>query len=276
MKKAIRLYSLLCIFFVAMPFCASQPKVGLALGGGGAKGAATIGVLEVIEDAGIKIDYIAGTSIGAIIGGLYASGYSLKELKLLFLSQEWQDLLEGYRIEAKLKSLLSNRRVEQFRDTKIPFRCVTAEENTFEEVILSSGILYKAILASMSVPEMYEPVKWGNKYLVDGGVINNLPVDVVRNMGADIVIAIDLQQNGGFNIGTSLGLGGLAGWFLSRPDFKRYSQNIKDADICIHPRLPNFTAASFGRNNCQKMLRLGRDKAKEHWDELIEIKNRQQ
>lgn len=120
MKKAIRLYSLLCMFFVAMPFCASQPKVGLALGGGGAKGAATIGVLEVIEDAGIKIDYIAGTSIGAIIGGLYASGYSLKELKLLFLSQEWQDLLEGYRIEAKLKSLLSNRRVEQFRDTKIP------------------------------------------------------------------------------------------------------------------------------------------------------------
>ena len=273
MKKAIRLYSLLCMFFVAMPFCASQPKVGLALGGGGAKGAAIIGVLEVIEETGIKIDYIAGTSIGAIIGGLYASGYSIKEL--LFLSQEWQELLEGYRIEAKLKSLLSNRRVEQFRDTKIPFRCVTAEENTFEEVILSNGTLYKGILASMSVPEIYEPVKWGNKYLVDGGVINNLPVDVVRNMGADIVIAIDLQQNGGFNIGTSLGLGGLAGWALSRPDLKRYSQNIKDADIYIHPRLSSFSAANFGRNNSQKMLRLGRDKAKEHWDELMEIKNRQ-
>lgn len=274
--KFIRFYFLFAIFFAAMTIGVSQPKVGLALGGGGAKGAATIGVLKVIESAGIKVDYIAGTSIGAIVGGLYASGYSSRELELLFLSQEWQDVLEGHRIEAKLRTLLANRGVEQFKDTKIQFRCVAAEENSFDEVILSSGCLYKAIRASMSVPEIYEPVKWGNKYLVDGGVINNLPVDVVRDMGADIVIAIDLQQKGGFDFGFSSGIGGLVDWALSRPDIERRSQNIKDADVHIQPRLPDFTAASFGHDNCQLMLQFGEEKAREHWDELIEIKNRQQ
>lgn len=277
--KNIRFFFFIVVILTSISTNANRPKVGLALGGGGAKGAATIGVLNVIESAGIKVDFIAGTSIGAVIGGLYASGYSVKELETLFLSQEWQDILEGHTIETKLKSLLARRGVEQFKDTKIPFRCVAAEENSFEEVILSSGSLYTAIRASMSVPEIYEPVKWGNKYLIDGGVINNLPVDVARSMGADIVIAIDLQQKGEISLGIStkelFGIGGLVDWAFTRPDIKRRSQNIKDADVYIHPKLPDFTAASFGRDNCKHMLRLGTDNAKEHLEELIEISNRQ-
>lgn len=271
----IKISLLLLSVALATSSYARKPKVGLALSGGGAKGAATIGVLKVIERTGIKVDYVSGTSIGAIIGGLYSVGYSTKEMEELFLSQEWQDILEGQRVDAKLKSLFDNRGVTEFKDTKIPFRCVAAEENTYEEVVLSSGPIVKAIRASMSIPEIYEPVKWGNKYLVDGGVINNLPVDVVRSMGADIVIAIDLQQEDGFSIGVSLGVGGLVDWALSRPDKSRRTQNIKDADVHIHPRLPGFTAASFGHDNCELMLQMGEEKAREHLEELLEIKNRQ-
>lgn len=275
MKTTLRLCFILSFLIMATPISANRPKVGLALGGGGAKGAATIGVLKVIEFAGVKVDYIAGTSIGAIIGGLYASGYTPAELETLFVSQEWQDIVEGHRVEAKLKYLLAKYGVDQFEDTRIPFRCVAAEENSFEEVVLSKGPLYKAILASMSVPEIYEPVKWENMYLVDGGVINNLPVDVVKDMGADIVIAVDLQQKSSIEFGITLGIGGLVDWALNRPDQKKRVQNIKDADVYIHPQLPNYSAFSFSHDDCKQMIQFGERAALEHFDELLEIKNRQ-
>lgn len=274
--KRFRYYVIMAILLVVVPMYGGRPKVGLALGGGGAKGAATIGVLKVIESSGIKVDYVAGTSIGAIVGGLYAAGYFPEEMEELFLSLDWQDVAQGHRVEAMLKNLLDDIGVEQFSDTYIPFRCVAAEENSYEEVVLSSGILYKAIRASMSVPEIYEPVRWGNMYLVDGGVANNLPVDVVRDMGADIVIAVDLQQEPGFGISIPVGHGGVASWLLSRPDRKRREQNIKDADVYIHPDLYAFSAKDFGHKDCQIMLSLGEEEAMDHWDELIEIKNRQQ
>lgn len=270
-------HSLLILLFLvsSLSIQAQGLKVGLALGGGGAKGAATIGVLKVIERAGIKADYIAGTSIGAIIGGLYSVGYSISELETLFLSQEWQDVLEGHRVESKLKLLFENRGAKTFRDTRIPFKCVAAENGSFKEVVLSSGSLYKAIRASMSIPIVYEPVKWGDKYLVDGGLINNLPVDVVRAMGADIVIAIDLQQNGEFGIGITTGTGGLVDWFLTRPDIERRRKNILDADLHIHPILPDFTTVSFGHDNCELMIQMGEERGEWHWDELLEIRNSQ-
>ena len=102
MMKISKLIFLHVVVLISLQTWASPPKVGLALGGGGAKGAATIGALKVVEKAGIKVDYIAGTSIGAIIGGLYASGYTISEMETLFLSQDWQDILEGHRIDAKL------------------------------------------------------------------------------------------------------------------------------------------------------------------------------
>lgn len=263
-----------------LTFCFStltlaRPKVGLVLGGGGAKGAATIGALKVIEKAGIKVDYIAGTSIGAIIGGLYASGYTVGELETLFLSQEWQDILEGHRVDAKLKSLLTRRKKNTFNDTNIPFRCVATEMPMIKEVVLSSGNLVKAIRASMSIPELYEPVTWGDKDLVDGGMVNNLPVDVVKIMGANIVIAIDLSQEEQYSLGLGIGIGGLVDWALSRPDVSRYRINLEDVDVHIHPRLPDFTTMSFGHDNCELMMKLGEQEAQTHWDELRKIKNLQ-
>ena len=276
MLNSIKYAVLQIVCLICLSSFAAPPKVGLALGGGGAKGAATIGALKIIEQAGIKVDYIAGTSIGAIIGGLYASGYTVAEMETLFLSQDWQDVLEGHRVDAKLNQLFADHNVSTFQDTTIPFRCVAAEQKTMKEVVLSAGPLPKAIRASMSIPKFYEPVKWGNIYLVDGGVINNLPVDVVKDMGADIVIAIDLEQGRSYSLaGFSFKIGGLADWILARPDIPKRMENIKITDVHIHPRLPDFTAMSFGHDNCELMMQLGEKEAKDHWEELVEIKNRQ-
>ncbi|MBQ8656197.1 MAG: patatin-like phospholipase family protein [Prevotella sp.] len=277
MKKTFpqRLTITLLAVMLTMTSYAGVPKVGLVLGGGGAKGAATIGALKVIERSGIKIDYIAGTSIGAIIGGLYASGYTLDELETLFLSQEWQDVLESHRVDAKLKTLFHSRGIREFSDTRIPFWCVATERQSLAEVDFSSGDIVKAVRASMSIPELYEPVKWNDTELVDGGMVNNLPVDVVKEMGADIVIAIDLKQEDSNALGISIGVGGLVDWFLSRPDIDRYTINLEDVNVHIHPDLPDFTAMSFGHDNCELMMNLGEQEAQTHWEELQRVRNLQ-
>ena len=273
--KQKMLFVAVCLMFCFSTLAVARPKVGLVLGGGGAKGAATIGALKVIESAGIKVDYIAGTSIGAIIGGLYASGYTVSELETLFLSREWQDILEGHRVDAQLKSLFHSRGVWNFKDTKIPFTCVATDRWTIQEVDISTGDIVKAVRASMSIPELYEAVTWGDTELVDGGMVNNLPVDVAKAMGANIVIAIDLKQKDNVALGISLGVGGLLDWVLSRPDENRYLINLEDINVHIHPRLPDFTAMSFGHDNCELMMKLGEQEAQAHWDELIKIKNLQ-
>ena len=202
---------------------AGRPKVGLVLGGGGAKGAAEVGVLKVIEEAGIHIDYIAGTSIGSIVGGLYAAGYSAAELDTMFRTQEWLSLLtdrrsdiggepyqvkdgvtyifgfpvydrndngdtgiggfgmmRGTRIEQLIDSMVSYRGCASFESLPTPFRCVAADFRQAQEVVLGEGILAKAIRASMAIPGVFKPVSWNGTWLVDGGMLNNLPVDVVR------------------------------------------------------------------------------------------------
>lgn len=256
-----------------------QPKIGLALGGGGAKGAATIGALKVIEQAGIKIDYISGTSIGAVIGGLYAAGFSLDEIESFLFKLEPTDALDINHIESEMRRILRNRKCEYIENTRIPFRCVAVDGDNLKEFVLSEGKLYKAILASMSVPVVYPFVQWKNLALYDGGLLNNLPVDVVKKMGADIVIAIDLQQNenDGLQI-PSMGFGGifdtLASWSNTRPDKKKYNINVKASNIYIHPNLTGFNATSFGRDNSRKMKKIGEDEAKKHWNELIKLKKK--
>jgi len=301
---------LLLILTIAVPSCFSRPpKVALVLGGGGAKGAAEIGALRIIEKAGVDVDMVVGTSIGAVIGSLYAAGYSVDEMEELFLSITWNQLLageknsggeaslmstvmsflgsgnssgagdgtfaEGQSIEQLLDSLLRRRGVRYFSDTKIPFKCVAAEEESSEMVVLSDGRLSKSVRASMAIPGVFSPVKINGKRLADGGMANNLPIDVARAMGADIIIAIDLQQGEGVSTGFSpkeqLGIGGVINWMFTRPDGDKYRSNREDADVYIHPQLGNFDLSSFGRNNCALMIELGEDAAKEKWDELKRI-----
>ena len=302
----------------------ARPKVGLVLGGGGAKGAAEVGVLKVIERAGIPIDYIAGTSIGSIVGGLYATGYSATELDSIFRAQAWLSLLTdrreeyvkspykkvdgvvyifgfpvyaeenakqgvmgalyGRKIEQMLDSLMGMRGFNEFESLKIPFRCVACDFRNVREVVLHDGFPANAMRASMAIPGVFKPVRWDDMQLVDGGMMNNLPVDVVKAMGADIVIAIDLQQNeqqerdGHYELaermGGWFGVEELVKWITRRPDISKYKKNRKEADIYIHPVLKDYDASSFDNSSVEDMLKIGEREGKRHWDELVKLKRK--
>jgi NTE family protein len=211
-----------------------RPKIGLVLSGGGAKGFAHIGVLKVLEQAGVKIDYIAGTSMGAVIGGLYASGYSATQIDSIFYNTDFDELLQDYIPRSsksfyekrndqmyaitlpfnKLKvgipialskgmynyNLLSKlthnvRYVGDFSKLPIPFLCVATDIEKGEQVILDHGYLPQAMLASSAFPSLFSPVEIDGKLLIDGGVVNNYPVEEIRKMGADIVIGVDVQDD---------------------------------------------------------------------------------
>jgi len=181
-----------------------QPLIGLALGGGGARGLAHVGVLKVLSEADLKVDYIAGTSIGAVIGAWLALGKPLAELEELCLSfnrsKAWSELVDignprysvlaGKKIKKFLQKIFGSK---TFSNCKIPFAVVATDLANGQEVILRRGKLVEAILASVSVPGLLPPVKFGKKYLVDGGPANITPVSVVKEMGADLIIASDLS-----------------------------------------------------------------------------------
>jgi NTE family protein len=216
------------------PEAGGRPKIGLVLSGGGARGVAHIGVLKALERLRVPLDYIAGTSMGAIVGGLYASGMSPEELERWFEDADWHDLLSdapprqskryrakqrdfylnqdlelgiskggvqlpagivaGEKLIVKLRQLtLPVRKVKDFDRLPIPFRAVATNIETGDPVILGSGDLAKAIRASMAVPGIFTPITIDDRLLVDGGLAYNLPVQVVKDMGADIVIAADVR-----------------------------------------------------------------------------------
>ena len=252
----------------------SRPKVGLVLGGGGAKGAAEVGVLKVIEELQIPIDYIAGTSIGAILGGLYSTGYRAEQLDSLFRAGLWKT----DNVLKLLDQLTGTGDWVDFDELPIPFRCVAADFDSQEEVVLRNGNLAWALRASMAIPGAYKPVLIDGKTLVDGGMVNNLPVDVVKAMGADIVIAVDLTQNKHktrqFSLKDATGIGGIFDWLVSRPDWKKYNENRAMADVYINPPLKGYGAASFSVKSIDAMMRIGEQAARKQLDELKSVAER--
>ncbi|MDY7091875.1 MAG: patatin-like phospholipase family protein [Acidobacteriota bacterium] len=210
-----------------------RPRIGLALSGGGARGVAHVGVLQVLEEMGVPIDCVAGTSMGAVVGGFYAAGYSPQQIEEELRAIDWRGILRGqpprrslsfrrkeedsrypvgleagfkdgrftipgsalsaFALEFLLQRLtLPIPAVDHFDQYPTPFRAVAADLGTGESVVLADGDLALALRASMSIAGIYPPVEIGGRRLVDGGVVNNLPVDVVREMGADVVIAVDV------------------------------------------------------------------------------------
>ncbi len=175
-------------------------KLGIALSGGTAKGFAHIGVLEALEKNKIKIDYLAGTSMGAVVGALYASGIPIKELKKIAIETKWENLvdftlpdrgiLSGEKIENFLRVLLKNKK---FEDLEIPLSIIAADVHNGEKVIFKKGDVASALRASISIPSIFVPYEYNGRILVDGGVVAPVPVDTVRSMGADVVIAIDFS-----------------------------------------------------------------------------------
>lgn len=179
-------------------------KIGLALGSGSARGLAHIGVIKVLEENHIPISMIAGTSMGSLIGALYASGLTGTELeeiacntnlkttsRLFMPTPSVQGLIDGNRINDFLVSLMGNR---SFSSLKMPFAAVAADIERAEEVVMTDGLLVKAIRASISIPGIFTPAMLKGRSLVDGGLMNPVPVDVVKNLGADYIIAVDVTR----------------------------------------------------------------------------------
>ena len=179
-----------------------QPKIGLALGCGAARGLAHIGVLKVLEKYQIPVDIVTGTSMGAFIGGAYASGIKVSVMEEISLNADWKlnammffptisfsGFINGKRIKEFLKNVIGNRNIEEL-DRK--FACVATDILTGDEIVIDQGSLIEAIRASISIPTIFTPVYHGNRFLVDGGIVNPVPVDLARRMGADIVIAVNV------------------------------------------------------------------------------------
>ena len=272
----------------------SHPKIGIVLGGGGAKGAAEVGALKVIEKAGIKADFIAGTSMGAVIGGLYAAGYSADEIEKMLLNEDWMWLYDGNKMlqlsdnrstlglvrgpyfREQIDKALSKKGAHLFRHIQTPFVCVATDISNGEikEKDLSEGVVAEAIRISMAFPAPGNaPIDMDGMSLADGGIVNNLPVDVARRMGADIVIAIDLEQgNSDFDLGLPT-LGIITKWINTRPDIPRRLKNIDDADIYIHPNLNGFNITDYEPHSLSIMIDRGHKAAMKHYDELKRLQD---
>ena len=306
MKKylSLMLLVLMCTLSVSG---ARRPKVALVLGGGGAKGAAEVGALKVIEQVGVPIDYIVGTSIGSIIGGLYSIGYRADDLDSLFVNQNWLKLFNDGRVhgqgrlhEVRGPGLMKGRGVIQFLDTlisrrpqakvlpgypdsidfnhlPIPYRAVACDINTGNTAVLASGNLSMSMRASMAIPGAFKPVRRDSLLMLDGGLVNNLPVDVARAMGADYVIAIDLTQNKHPDFKPKTirkSMPKVTKWLRSRPDFVNYNRNRAQADVYINPTLKGYNVMSFKPKAIRAMIGLGEQAAKEKTSALKALKKK--
>lgn len=266
----------------------SRPRIGLALSGGGARGAAHIGVLRVLEEHRIPVDLIAGTSMGALVGGLYATGLSAAQLDSIISTMDWKTafadkipradrsfrrkrdddlylvknkpglrggqllfppgILDGYGIDLLLKRLtLPVVTIRNFDDLSIPYRAVAADIVTGEAVVLDHGDLALALRSSMSIPGAFAPREIDGRLLVDGGITDNLPIDVVRSMGADVVIAVDISTPASSReqLSSVIAITGQLATLASDANKEQQIAGLGPNDIFIRPELGTITVASF-------------------------------
>lgn len=227
-----------------------RPKIGLALGSGGARGLAHIGVIKVLEANNIPIDFIAGSSIGAVMGGFYAATKDIKKIerafnfsksKSQFLGFIFDPTIEGgfisgNRFEGFMNKLIDN---INFSDLKIPFSAVSTNLKTGKTVVISKGHVSSAIRSSMSMPLIFKPTKVGDHLLVDGGLSQPVPVEIVRNMGADFVIAVNLDANCDYNHRGNLGMADVFNYMVQILRARLSGLSAKDADIIVEPPIKN-------------------------------------
>ncbi|WP_448682298.1 patatin-like phospholipase family protein [Pseudomonas nicosulfuronedens] len=269
----------------------TQPKIGLVLSGGAARGLAHIGVLKALDEQGIHVDAIAGTSMGAVIGGLYAAGYTPRELEQLALGLDWKQALsdspprvdvpfrrkqddrdflvkqklsfrddgtlglplgaiQGQNLSMLLESLLVHTSdTRDFDQLAIPFRAVATDISTGEKVVFSKGHLPQAIRASMSIPAVFAPVDVNGKLLVDGGMVDNIPVDVARQMGVDVVIVVDIGNPllDRKQLTTVVDMLNQSVTLMTRKNSEAQLATLKSSDVLVQPPLSGFSSTDFGR-----------------------------
>jgi NTE family protein len=285
----------------------NEKKIGLVLSGGGAKGLAHIGALKVIDSLGIKIDYVAGTSMGAIVGSLYSSGYSGKQLDSIFRTVDFDILIndnlpresktfferqntEKYIVnlpfdnfKVKLPSALSRGQnsynllsklfleagtENNFDDLPIPFFCIATDVETGDKVILTQGNLAQCVLASGALPSLFQPVQIGDRVLIDGGVVNNYPIYELQEKGAEIIIGVDVQDS----LATRKDLKSAPEILLQINNYRTINdmkKKSKETDIYIKPNIKNYSVVSFSQASA--IVKSGEDAALQKLNSLKEL-----
>ena len=248
-------------------------KIGLALGGGGTRGLGHIGFLKVLQENGIPIHYIAGTSIGSLVGGAFCAGFSPEEIYEFSKTVSVKDIKSRFLLMPSkaytIETLFNNFAGEKvFDELKIPFNAVTVDVKTGEEVILNYGSVGKAISASCAVPGIFNPVEWEGRYLVDGGVQNPIPSDVVRAMGADIVIACDINSTRGNGAKSIRNLDVIMGTL--RIMMKHVAEKgYENADLVIKPDLMRFNRTKL--DGAEDMVKEGYDATMAQMDTIKKL-----
>lgn len=258
-----------------------RPKIGLALGGGGPRGLAHIGVIKVLVDHSIPIDYIAGTSAGALIGGMFAYSQDIRKVENFILEKNKLEML-SYVLDPSLKSgFFGGNKIEQFikeyigdktfADLQIPFVAVAVDLKTGKKVSLNSGSVVKAIHASSAVPMVFKPVEINNQLLVDGAILSSVPVDTAFEMGADIVIAVQLNKQYhpkfDFQKLNLLQVGQLSFHIFER---KIAFEEVKSAQIVLQPRIENVGwNALVDRAKKIEGIRIGEEEAILHLPQIV-------
>ena len=285
---------------------ARRPRIGLALGGGGARGAAHIGVLKVLEEMRIPIDSIAGTSMGSVVGGLYVVGYSPEALEREVAGIDWDNLfvdsapredtlfrykendyfvppgltlgvkrglslpaglVAGRKLGFLLDTLtLSAAAIEDFDRLTIPFRAVATDARTGEAIVLSHGSLPRAIRASMAIPVVFTPVEFEERLLIDGGTAQNLPVETARSMGADIVIAVDVGSSSEIPKEAPRSVADMLVRVIDLPLLRNTTASRPLADLVITPDLVGFSTGDFAK--AREMIPKGEAAARAHSENL--------
>ncbi|MET1258728.1 patatin-like phospholipase family protein [Flagellimonas sp. DF-77] len=283
-RSIIYILLFLCAFGQAQK---EDVKVGLVLSGGGAKGMAHIGALKIIEEAGVKVDYIGGTSMGAIVGALYASGYSAHQLDSIFRSTNFATLIQdnvprgaktfyekedseryalglpfddfkvsfpqaisgGQNIYIELVRLLYHvKDVRDFNKLPIPFLCIATNVETGKPVLLDQGYLPEAIMASGTFPSLFEPAELDGDLLIDGGVVNNYPIDEVKELGADLIIGVDVQDA----LADRESLSSATEILLQINNYRTVNdmvEKIGKTDVYIKPNIEDFSVIDFERGD---------------------------
>ena len=310
----------------------TRPKVGLVLSGGGAKGSAHIGVLRVLEDLGIHVDYVTGTSMGSIMGGMYSLGYSAAEMDTIIRGMDWSIYMSNTvrRSELSTQRKLNNMRYLldvpfstglgllgdldsqkenngagiadfttslpagvingqnvlnlfnglsvgyqdsiDFNNLPIPFACVAVDLITNNEVVFHSGHLPTAIRSSMAIPGVFAPVKMGNMILIDGGFRNNFPTDVCREMGADIIIGVDVSDKGNFDADNTRSLPQVIQQFLNISTNEAHVEHSELCDVLIIPDISGYGSLSFDSAAIDTLIERGYNEALAHMPELLTVK----
>jgi NTE family protein len=238
----------------------TRPKIGLALSGGGTRGLVHIGVLSVLVEAGIPIDYVAGTSVGSFVGAAYCAGMPVDQMRTLAMSTSWKllsrpalshnALLSFNRLETWVEQILGD---VDICDLAIPYAIITADLERGEKVVLRRGPLARSVHASCAIPGIVEPVLVNGRLLCDGGIVDNLPVDVVRDMGADYVIGADIFIPSNYRRMGPLGTG-----LMSIETMVRHSGgHVGEADCLIAPEISGHAYHRFSK--AQEFFHLGEE-----------------